>query len=176
MKTWLKLWIVALSLVAMATTIYSSTVKAVDKTVSVTIIEWGNTCTLSDYNFGERNASTWAIALAPIEHLLDCELLKDAWGTITLQLFDLVWANTSATIASGNFSVTLWATTVGGSLENENAVNTAMSMWAIQNAYVKWAHKVGTMNRTVTISWTINAWQQVDTYTGTLRVFVPNTN
>ena len=174
MKTWLKLWIVALSLVAMATTIYSSTVKAVDKTVSVTIIEWGNTCTLSDYNFGERNASTWAIALTAIPHTLSCELLKDAWGTITLQLFDLVWANTNATIASGNFSATLSATTVGGSLESENAVNTAMSLWSIQNAYVKWAHKVGTMSRTVTISWTINAWQQVDEYTGTLRVFVPN--
>lgn len=176
MKTWLKLGIVALSLAAMATTIYTSTVKAVDNTVSVKIIEWGNTCTLSDYNFGEKNASTWAINLTAIEHTLECELLKDAWGTITLQLFDLMWATTSATIASWNFSATLWATTAGGSLDTEPAVTTPMSLWSIQNAYVKWAHKVGTMSRTVTISWVIDAWQQVDSYTGTLRVFVPNTN
>jgi len=176
MKTWLKLGIVALSLVAMATTIYTSTVKAVDNTVSVKIIEWGNTCTLSDYNFGEKNASTWAITLAPIEHTLECELLKDAWSTITLELFDLVWSQTSATISSWNFSATLWATTVGGSLENASAVTTAMSLWPIQNAYVKWAHRVGTMSRTVTMSWTIDAWQQVDSYTGTLRVWVPNTD
>lgn len=175
MKKWLKLWIVVLSLAAMATTIYTANVKAdnVDKTVSVSLREGNNICTWADYEFWTVDASVSQVTLTWITHPLSCTLLKDGSGTITLQLFDLAWQNQTQVISSWNFEAVLSGTVTVWSLDDENA-SSSLNLGSIHDAYVKGAHKVWTMERDVTISWTINAWQPVDSYQGTLRIFVPN--
>jgi len=175
MKKWLKLWIVALSLIAMATTIYTANVKAddVDQTVSVSLREWTNECTLDDYAYWTVDASVSDVTLTWITHTLSCTLLRDGSGTITLQLFDLSWANQTQVIPSWNFNAVLSGTVTVWSLDDE-AATSSLNLGTIHDAYAKGEHKVWTMDRDVTISWKIDAWQPVDTYQGILRVFVPN--
>lgn len=174
MKTSLKLWILALSLLTMAGTIYTSNVMAdTTSTVKVELVGWTNSCTLGDYDWWTLSASIADIPLSWIDQTMHCNLLHASGATITLQLEDLVWANTSAVIASWNFEVSLWATSHTWSLEDAVATS-ALSLWTIRDAYAKGENRVWELERTVTISWSINAWQQVDKYQGTLHLFVPN--
>lgn len=170
MKKWLKLWIVALSLVAMATTIYTANVKAANE-VKVEILWWENNCILGDYDWHQVNASIEDITLTGIDNTLYCTLLESTGSNIDLQLTDLSNATHDATIASWNFNVTFGSITKTWSLEDYTTDNDG-ALNATRRAYVKGANKVWEMSRTVTIDWVINAWQQVDAYSGTLHILI----
>ena len=172
MKKWLKLWIVALSLVAMASTIYTANVKAANQ-VKVEIRWWYNTCeTLDDYDWGQKTASLQTIDLSTISNDLVCQLLASDSGSITISLTDLA-NSTIDTIDKENFKVAFWDAHYDGSLTARAAV-AAVTFDNPQTFYPKWQYLVWNLSWAVALSWVIPAGKAVGQYVGQLNINVPN--
>lgn len=175
MKTWLKLWIVALSLVAMATTIYTQTVKAdTSAEVKVTITEGDNYCDpMSGYVWENITASISDTTLTGIDNDLYCYLLKDAASNVTFTLTNLTAAWITQNIANSQFTVgsNVWSFT--WSLTPDSWYwPTAYTSWG--TFYPKLQHEVWEFTKTITISWVVPAWTPVATYEWELNIVVPN--
>lgn len=172
MKKWLKLWIIALSLVAMASTIYTANVKA-NNEVKVEIIWWINSCdNLADYDWGQKTASLEAIDLSTISNDLVCRLLASDSGSITIWLTNLA-NSTIDTIANSNFEVAFWDAHYDGSL-TARAATTAVTFDQSQTFYAKWQYRVWNLSWAVALSWVIPAGKAVGQYVGQLNITVPN--
>lgn len=176
MKTWLKLWIVALSLVAMATTIYTQTVKADPSAeVKVTIIEGQNHCDpMSGYVWADVSASISEVNLTGITNPLYCYLLRDADSDVTFTLTSLNGQNSNATIANTQFTIGIDAWVFTWSLTQGVVYWPAVySQW--WDVYNKNIHEVWEFTKNITIEWVVPAWKPVDVYTWQLNINVPNT-
>jgi len=180
MKTWLKLWIVALSLVAMATTIYTQTVKAdTSAEVKVTIIEGTNQCNpMSGYIWDNITASISDTTLTGIENDLYCYLLKDAAWNITFTLTNLTAAGITQNIANTWFTIgsNVWTFTWSLTPDAWYWPTLYTIQWNAQwgTFYEKQQHEVWEFTKTITISWVVPAWTPVATYTWELNIVVPN--
>lgn len=171
MKTGLKLGIVALSLVAMATTIYTANVRAAN-TVKVQITWWANNCLqLQDYEWLNLSATASTIPLEAKSHDLKCTLLGSTGWAITISLWNLVGDTSS--IENTNFMVAFWTTHQNGTLSWRNQT-TPVAFGSGQTFYNKPANLVWELSWSVVLSGVVPAWQAIGTYQGELNISTPN--
>jgi len=174
MTKWLKLGVIALSVLALAGTIISVNANE-DYEARLVITQWTNVCTWHDYDFSGYNASTEAQPINAVVHPVTCDFLENEATTVSYQLMDLVNEN-SVTLEAINFNMTAtasdgtqWGTLAGtfnalsddtcgsGQLLYTKPVN---QMWAI----------LYSGDHSIEIDGTIPAWQPAGTYTGTLQL------
>jgi hypothetical protein len=176
MKKWIKLWAIALSILALAGTIVSvnAQTNTEDYTAEVCLFNSGNVCTLGDYDFWDYAVSSSEIDLNAVSHNLNCELYtNDAWN-VTLELTDLTWAN--GTIARTQFSL-------AAPMSTSSYYTWSLSVWSdvsvasfatTQTMYAKTLNEIWEIiDASVTLDGVIPAWQAAGTYQGTLHLLYP---
>lgn len=168
MKKWLKLWIVALSLVMLWSCIYKVNADTTS-TVKVEILEGNETCTWSgDYDLWSFTASAEAQAMNSDDADLTCELYKNNQKYVKISITNLTaW---SLTINKSNLKVSSTAPTVNGTLSAGTAIAANTVFSEAKTRYQKAVNTVGTATWPVTLWGTIPAWQPVWVYTGTINV------
>lgn len=177
MKTRLKLSIVALSLVAMATAIHTQNVNAAQQQVSVKITWSGDNCEWADYNLGSFTAKETAQNMTATWKKLKCTLLSSVSWHVNISLTsDLTSDNWR--ISSWNIFLSMPARTVTGTLGTwTNNLVAAVSNHALSQSkafYYKDANKVWVVEAIVTLSGTIPAWTAIGTYTTQINADLPN--
>ena len=170
MKTWLKLWMIALWLLAIAWTIYQANVSAFTWEVKLKINEWTNSCTWTGYDLGTFDASATTWVMNEVAHAIECDLYANPSKAIKLTTSDLkAW---SLIITKSNIKIKWAQQTKNWSLADGSAQSTYTAFGSAQTWYTKWANKIGSLSWSVTLSWVIPAWQPAWIYTGELNLSI----
>lgn len=140
------------------------------KQVTLTLTEWSNTCTLSDYMFEEKQASPSDQITESLWQSINCSFLKNSANVVSLHLDDL--SNSAGIIipASG-FT---WEITSGTKM---------WSIWELSNQIITWldaqpkiydkvVNTIGERTWTLTLWGTIPGWTPAWTYTGRLDLIL----
>ena len=184
MKKWLKIWVVALAMVAtVATLVSTGNVKAQEQEQETTtqnevkVVIWSynsgqNTCTWTDYIF-QFTGST-EVQDATQFWSITCQFGKSAWQAVTLALGgDLVLSGDSSVVipATGVLLTNgTWESTPDTIAGVEPAdVDEAIFTWDGKTLYNKTGNAIGDANsQDIAIKVIVPAWQADGTYNGTL--------
>lgn len=181
MKKWLKLWIMALSVIWMFAIIFmsSNNTEAAQATIKLTLSSWWtSSCTLAwtaEFSWtasaSQQNATSVTNTI-----VANCSLYRTWAEYVKITTSNLTWSTTSQTIARTQFKLkntcsnAAWVSGTCG-VETETAVPTN----GLQTIYSKTANKIWTIRLSETYSLVIPAWQVQDTYNGTATVDVYTT-
>ena len=177
MKTWLKLGIIALALVAMATTIHTQNVNAIQQQVSVKITWSGDKCEWADYNLWSFTAKVEAQNMTATWKLLKCTLLSSSSWDINISL--------TSDLSSANWVIPKWniylsapartvSWTLGTWTNNLVAAINNHSLATNKSFYKKDANKIWVVSAIVTLSGTIPAWTAIGEYSTQINADLPS--
>ena len=176
MRKWLKIWMLAVALLATTTAIISTgKVNATtgDNKVQVVIWQyndWQNTCSWGNFYFN-FNADTTG-QTASTGNVFECKFWDPSQKTITLELSWDLKATTGETtyiLSWENVKLTneVWWMTPNG-LWSNSTITTWDIKWHTQTLFDKVDNMVWDASGNVVIEVTVPAWQPGGTYEGTL--------
>lgn len=168
----LKIWILSFALVWAF--IYGITWASASTTnqAKVTLTDWSNSCTWTDYDFGSKTVST-SIQTGTASWQLSCTFGNSATWTVTYGASNLsaTWWQTAIPAANIKMSAspavqTAWNVNATSSLTSPASLDTPKTV------YTKDIYKIGSMTQANNLTLTIPANQPAGTYTGTLTITV----
>ena len=179
MKKWLKIWVVALAMLATATTLLSTwKVEAENSNNKVEVIIWQynsgqNTCTWSDYHYfftastqEQHQTITWSVS---------CKFWKMAQQAVTVTLNGalVLSGDTSVDIPTSNVLLTNgnWTVNPNSVRGTEPAALSDATFSSAATLFNKAWNTIGDANtEELAIKVIVPAWQPDGTYNGTLTL------
>ena len=168
MKKITKLWLLSLGLAGCLVALNASASTGDTNTVSLTLNEWSNSCTIEDYAFWSKDASADAINLQEIDHDITCLFLENPAVTVSLSLANL--SDGTNTIANSNFTFAVDAAGHTWSIADLSA--TANDFSTSRDIYSKAVNTLWSWASSLTLSWVIPAWTPSWEYTGALNLTI----
>lgn len=171
MKKFTKIWILTLALFVLTASLFAKAASKVEKkTVSLTLTQWSNSCTIENYAFGTKDASYSAIPLWEMTGAITCTFLENTWTTISLWLTNLTGGGNTIPYTWFQFKVA--AANASWAISNLTEKPYTTFTQANIDIYTKAPNKLWYWSSVLTLSWTIPAWTAWWTYQGELNLTI----
>ena len=166
MKNLAKVWVLCLALATLVSALHTCADTSVTKKVTLTLVEWSNSCVLHDYAFTELQASPTTQQTEAVAWIITCSFLNNSADVVTLSMSDLSSEIDIKIPASGfNAQISSWEVQWSiWNLENQ----TITSLETSQPIYTKLENKIWILTGTLTLQWTIPGWTPWWIYTGSI--------
>lgn len=168
MKNLAKVWVLCLALATLLTALYTSAVVVDTKQVTLTLVEWLNTCVLNDYTFLQLEASPSNQLTEALTGSITCTFLENSADIVTLAMSDLS-SNIGISIPASGFNAQISSGVVQWSIWNI-VDQTITSLASPKEIYSKDEYTIWEWTGTLTLQWLIPGWTPGWTYTGSLHL------
>lgn len=165
-KVWVLWFAFASSLVALLV----SATGEVKRQVTLTLTEWSNTCTLSDYMFEEKQASPYDQLTESLWQEIFCRFLKNSANEVSLLMSNLS-NSVGIIIPASGFSGQIYSWSKLWSIWDLSD-KIISSLGAQQVIYEKTGDTIWEWSGMLTLQWIIPGWTPGWAYTGTIDLIL----